>query len=354
VIRGIEVPRAVNDITPGWLTHALSDYLDGGEVTAVHQTEIIWGTSTKVRIVADFDGDPVPGGPRRELCVKGEFDAANVAAMGQSTTHREVVFYDEVAPQLEIPVMTVWYGAADPEAGGVMVTNDLLAEGVTFGEPAVPISVDEVAAGLETLGRMHGASWGREYPDIPFLHHGSQEVELAFRHLFSPENWAAIAERESPPPLPSSLDDRDRIVKACAAMFDADRSAEHCLIHGDAHIGNTYTDPTGQLYFLDWPAAALDAWALDVSYFIAGSLSVKDRRSEETALLRSYLDVLVASGGPDIPFDEAWFDYRRHQIRGMIWVTLPPSMQPAERVNALTERYSAAVEDLDTLRLLGV
>jgi hypothetical protein len=52
-------------------------------------------------------------------------------------------------------------------------------------------------------------------------------------------------------------------------------------------------------------------WAFDVSYTIATSLTVADRRDWERELLAFYLEKLAAAGGTAPDFDAAWLSYRQ-------------------------------------------
>lgn len=86
-----------------------------------------------------------------------------------------------------------------------------------------------------------------------------------------------------------------------------------------------------------------------------GGLTVADRRSNERDLLKHYLDALQRLGVESAPmFDEAWLAYRQQVMHGYMWVATPPSMQPDDIVGANVERFSAALEDLETLSALGV
>jgi hypothetical protein len=86
---------------------------------------------------------------------------------------------------------------------------------------------------------------------------------------------------------------------------------------------------------------------------VTGALDVEDRRSNERELLRHYVDALTACGGPLLPEDDAWHDYRRFSMHGFLWATTPAVMQPWANVRAMAERHTAAILDLDALDALG-
>jgi hypothetical protein len=164
-----------------------------------------------------------------------------------------------------------------------------------------------------------------------------------------------MLEVPDPQPMPAAFRDRERIRRAIFEMWRLDDTeGVPCLAHADAHIGNTYVDAKGHPRFIDWQGACIAPAIDDVSYFVTGALTVEDRRAHEQSLLRYYLDRLVAEGGPKLGFDDAWLDYRRHTVHGFLWVLTPPEMQAPVRVRAMGDRYVAALEDHETLRLLGV
>jgi aminoglycoside phosphotransferase (APT) family kinase protein len=109
------------------------------------------------------------------------------------------------------------------------------------------------------------------------------------------------------------------------ALFRLQASSVHALSHGDAHIGNTYLDADRQPGFYDWQTFCLAPPLDDVSYFIAGAMTVADRRTHEQDLLRHYLSALAALGAPTPSWDEAWLTYRTYQAHGFFWAVLPAS-----------------------------
>jgi hypothetical protein len=92
------------------------------------------------------------------------------------------------------------------------------------------------------------------------------------------------------------------------------------------------------------------------------AMSIEDRREHERPLLRHYLEVQRAKGGPEIDFDSAWTSHRLHAAYGVPAccqiVTFPENASAARRVfaAAFLARAEAALEDLevrDVLRQVG-
>ncbi|KAH8882421.1 hypothetical protein GQ53DRAFT_831548 [Thozetella sp. PMI_491] len=91
------------------------------------------------------------------------------------------------------------------------------------------------------------------------------------------------------------------------------------LLHGDTHIGNTYFTPWGAPRFQDWQLIYIGSAFHDVAYFMAGTLTIQDRRANERRILDHYLDSLASFGGPKLEStdEEVWLDYRKSLLSGV-------------------------------------
>jgi len=237
---------------------------------------------------------------------------------------------------------------------GILILDNLAVQDVTFGAPTEPWSPELVGRAMEILAALHGLFWGKSYPQFKWLQVGSLAVRQYTEQLFSGQRWKGHFSDPKVFQLPRPLTDRERNLRGLRAMWKYSDEHANCVVHGDAHIGNTYIDKSGTPYFIDWAGPCISNWAIDVGYFMVGSLTVEDRRHSEKDLLSDYLKKLNESGGPELDWQEAWDDYRRHQLHGLGWATLPPTMQSIENVHAMGERHTTAIIDHQTLKLLGV
>lgn len=124
-------------------------------------------------------------------------------------------------------------------------------------------------------------------------------------------------------------------------------------MHYDAHVGNTYIGADGLGGLLDWTCARRGLWAHDVGYFMVSALSIRDRRRWEADLLRRYLAETERHGAPSQAFDQAWTEYVRQPLFGlMMWLFTTPAMQPEEVCRVCISRFAAAILDYGTLDVL--
>jgi hypothetical protein len=211
---------------------------------------------------------------------------------------------------------------------------------------------DRVAAGLRVLAQLHGPTWGWAAERLSWLTVGTPTVRAVGMQLLQEPHWSSHFAHPDAPRLPPELNDSALLIHVFKALWAYDDSTQHCIAHGDAHVGNTYLSAGGAPSFIDWQMPCLAPWSSDVSYFVAGALSVEDRRAHERDLLKEYLAALAAAGGPTLAWGDAWDDYGRHQIHGLLWAVNDPTMQPLERTRPMTERYVAAVLDHDSVAAL--
>ncbi|KAK8118761.1 uncharacterized protein PG998_003387 [Apiospora kogelbergensis] len=324
------LPVTPDQVTAEWCSDVL-----GCVVKDLKVIKTIHGTASKIileLIYADTTGQEFTLPDR--VCVKGGFDP-NILAMfpGLTTLYRrEAEFYYYVAPLITVVRLPrAWYCGSDIANGqGIVVMDDLGSMGCTFGNPLEPWPVARVRAGVEQLAALHAGTWAPKTT--------AGEEKNCFPWLAGGSTFPAM--------------DRERMRAAFQKLWAGSDPRYHCLVHGDAHLANTYITAEGEPGFLDWQGLAVGSAFDDVPYFIVGALTVADRREHEVGLVEHYLSTLAALGGPRFARGEVWDEYRKHAMHGFMWALTDPRMQPNDVVFAMVERYTAAMVDHGTLALL--
>ena len=156
-----------------------------------------------------------------------------------------------------------------------------------------------MANGLRGLARLHRAYWGFS---------GATHPELAWVQTWEPTEGFQSGLRRR---VPTGLERAGDTIPAAVAKYDGDEIVDLwvrfvssltigpvTLLHGDAHIGNTYLLPDDDVGFLDWEVVRRGNWSHDAGYFLIGSLTEDDRRAREADLVDAYLAAL------DVPPDQ--------------------------------------------------
>jgi hypothetical protein len=336
--------------TPEWATRALATAHPGAVVDEVKQDEVDPGTTSRLRLHLGYR--PGAGGPATVfLKAQGRLGhRLMLGALELLTPEARLFASGAELPARRPEVYAV--GTDRPRLNSIVVMRDVAADGARMNIATTPLGVDEVAVGLQELARLHRRYWNAVPAELGFLspwrvQHGWTLLNL-IGGVQGPPRLRRNGEIEV---LPGPLRRWDRclwLARRCAEVF---RRGPQTLLHGDTHIGNTYTLPGGEVGFLDWQLVRTGHWSYDVGYFVTSALTPADRRAHERPLLEHYLDHL----GLPLDREQAWTDYRRGLGYGLTaWLPTYASVDYQSDAVCLTllRRFGTAVTDHDTLSLL--
>lgn len=350
------LPTRREDVTPQWLTlnlqHRYPDVIvEDVDVIGVHA-----GHTTKLRLRLSLNRAGHEACLPTQICLKSNWSGD---PMSSAICALEARFYRYARDAINVPAPRCYYADWDEghQLQGLIIMEDLGGSGGVFGQSTAPLSIDEAAQALEGLAALHAGWW-----DSPKL----QEHQWLEQSMFAStdvDQYRILApyirlNLEKPAyqnVLPQWLvDDPERLGRAFDSLvrLEQARAGPLCLVHGDAHLGNSYLRADGARIWFDWQLIRKGRPWRDVTYFMIGSLRTEDRRKAERHLLRHYRDSLCAQGVTNVmSLEEIWGEYRRWPVYGMVsWL----SNQDAWGQIGLptVERFYAAAADLDTLARL--
>jgi hypothetical protein len=348
--RPVDVPVPSGwTFTPAWATRALSSRYPGAVVGEVKQDDVDPGTTSRLRLHLGYRQGEGP----ETVFLKAQGRLGHRLMLGalELLTPEARLFASGVDLRARRPAVYA-VGVDRPRLNSIVVMEDVAAEGARMNIATAPLSVDEVARGLTELARLHRRFWNDVPASLDFLR--PWRIQHGWTLL------ALIGGIQGPPrlrrngaldALPASLRRWDRCLWLSRRCADVFRQGPQTVLHGDTHIGNTYTLPDGSVGFLDWQLVRTGQWSYDVGYFVTSALTEADRRAHERSLLDGYLDEL----GAGLDRDEAWTAYRRGLGYGLTaWLETYASAdyQPDDVSLTLLRRFATAMTDHDTVRLL--
>jgi hypothetical protein len=347
----VRVPDTLEEVlSPAWLDRALGQRFAGVKVGSVTRGPVVSRVSTNARFRVEYDGG-TPAGLPSDLCVKGYFtDWSETAALSRTAGEPEAWFYRDLATASGVRTLHSVYADVDPVTHhGVVITEDVATAGATFLDALSDYTPDQTAASLEQYAVLHGRTWESDGLDRTWL---SPRVDATLKVRGLKEirgNFEGpIGSR-----VPEEVRDPERLVHSIGRLAAVVAQARpRCLLHGDAHVGNLYLDPSGQPCLVDWQLVQAGPWYLDVGYHLACTIGVEDRRRTERDLLAHYLDRLEAEGGEPPAWDDAWRSIRMGILYGFfLWAITLKVAPPVTTV--MLERLGTAVADHDAYSSVG-
>jgi hypothetical protein len=340
------IPRRWDEVTPEWMTAALAGTHPDARVTAVDVLMSDNGNNRRARFGLRYRAGSGPA----LVFAKAEGDFRDVHAQNGNLFNEADLFASGVALAVEHP--RPYRVIIDrPARDYVIVMEDVTGRGADPRDATRPLTVDQVAQGLRGLARLHSRFWGWSAATRPAL--GWVRTWTRDEGFLEPLRAA----------VPAGLDvwaahgagaeigyDTAAVVDLVGRFLTTLARGPLTLLHGDAHIGNTYVLPDGDVGFLDWQVVRRGHWSQDVGYFLVSALTVADRRAHEADLLAEYLAALDVPG-PRPAAEDARLRYRASTAYGLgIWLATTGAVtsQPREVCLALCERYATAFADLDT------
>lgn len=345
---GVGLPAELSEVDASFVSAALRQRYPGTTVGAVTTEGLRQGSASSMRLRLDYSDNPhdLPA----LMFMKGDFVEHNFTSAAAFAA--EARYFQHLAAGLSDVVTQprCYFAGVDDNGQAIVLLEDLAERGVRFGDCEAPLDVDAVADGVRQLAGMQGRYWRGSGLETHDWITDVASVAALMMFLVQPEHFDDYINRERAGFLGAELRDRNRIEHALGAMFESDEALPKALVHGDAHLGNTFREPSGRIGFCDFQAMGRGPYIWDVTYFMTGALRPDDRRRNERALLALYLDELRRHGAREVPsLEEAFLAHRRHMMHGYLSILTPVQMQPDRFAVSMARRFATAMEDLDTL-----
>lgn len=351
----LPLPMTIEQITPAWLTAALSSNAPDVSVREAEILDVINGACTKIRLRLGVDGAGRRAGIPERVILKGGFEphSRDKAALHE----REVRGYRDVFPVLSLPSPRCYFAAFnEQQQQGIVIMEDLQLRGVDFCSALRPQTFEQVAARLTVFARFHAQTW--DSPEFQsgrwrWADDGMPRHRRNFQQrYFHPNVWRKFLDLPRGAASSVRFHSMDWARQALDQLVLLSSRLPHAVLHGDAHLGNMYIDADGSPGFYD-PMIHRDHVMRDVGYHIVGALDPFDRRRWEAPLLQHYLAELRRHG-VDVPhLDEALRIYAAYLAIGYLVFLVNDALFQPEAINtANVARFSAAMIDNDTQGVL--
>lgn len=320
---------SIDEITPEWLTHVLSDrgYLTRGTVSEIenrpHKSNWASNALLRVRYSADALGEK-PTKLFFKLCNPGP------GTFGDW----EVIYYSIVAAEIrDAPIPRCYHSAYRKEDGKYhLLLEDLSDTHAPDIEPTWELATSTISS----LAQLHASWWNHprlslvgEFPDRSKIEKYVAFAEGGLAPMLDevgaelPQEWLTLIYRI--------------FETHSGRMIERVRDGKDLTcIHGDLNPGNILSPvgSTGKTYLIDrqpfdW---SLTTWlgVSDLTYMMVHWWEPEMRREWEKPLLETYHQQLLRLGIRDYTFDQLWNDYRLCAMQSL-YVPASWCVNPIER-----------------------
>lgn len=296
---GIGVPVEVGDLTPEWVSAALTaGGLDEAVVTGVASSRIGEGVGFIGQI------------HRLELTYAHQPDGAPDAVIAKMPTtdpggrmigtmlrlyEKESGFYRHLADDCPLTVPRCFHNGAEPDAGNwCLLLEDL--GGLDPGDQLTTRTHDQALVEIEMLGRLH-ATWSDGRADAhQWLPDMADPSSAGMMAMFD-DAYPVTMERYSHV-IPQHMHDWGPRWAPGAMDWVNDFVAQPgTIIHGDYRTDNFMFDAGGAVTVLDWQLATRCPGAYDLLYYLAMSADPDVVDQHFDALVEHYRRAMATAGG---------------------------------------------------------
>jgi len=349
-------PSKSSDITAEWLTANIGTRAPGAVALSATPLDGTTGTTDRRRLAVQWNEAGKRSGLPSNVFVKSSpLSAKNrgmVAALGMS--NNEVRFYQQVADQLAGVCPKAWYSYAGIGSRFLILLDDIVADGARPYALADCCGIEHARGLIDAFAELHSRFWeSRRFDgDLSWVRTWSTRPGNTVLKRFYKRGRRDALRLGRPEVTPA--------VRATAAALDANVDAYYrefesgplTLLHGDSHLGNTYSLPDGRSGLLDWQVIWRGPGLREITYWMVTGLDPHHRRAHERELIECYLDGLRAGGVTEVPSPAAAFE-RYRLFSAEAWdataMTIAwPGLQAPENAEAAWRRACVAVEDLET------
>ncbi|WP_231639245.1 phosphotransferase family protein [Mycobacterium sp. Marseille-P9652] len=354
----VSIPRYPGDVTPQWLSAALSQHGAPVDVSGVDVVAIGTGqTGATYRVTARYATDPgeLPGTFVIKLPAQDDTVRDRVVIGYRS----ECAFYRSVADRVRVSTPQCFYCEISDDAMDFALLLADQAPAVQ-GDQLQGCGEQEARLAVGALAGLHAPSWcdprWLDFPGIAFARPdeagaaGMGEVARMSAEI----TLDKLGDRLSP-------EDRETLGSAMGLvepwlLAEYDRFA---LLHGDYRLDNMLFDPDRtRVSIVDWQTLGVGLPARDLAYFIATSLSPDVRKGIEGRLVADYHDALTRYGVSGYDRETCWRDYRLGVLQAPLISALGFAFAAAtergdDMVLTMLRRGCQAIRDLGTLELIA-
>jgi Phosphotransferase enzyme family len=337
-------------LTDSWLSSVLQTEVKVGETSRIGDGLV----GMNIRLELASDGS-VPSSLIAKLPSPDPTSRATGIAL--RNYEREVCFYLQIAPTVDIRVARCYHAEWHADAGDFVLLMEDLSP-AQQGNQITGCDGAQARTAVLELAKLHGPRWGdATLYDIEWLSRRtpdeSQQLAMLWG-MFLPGFMNTFGTYL----CADAVELLQRFGQKIAGWVD-DRDPPSTVTHGDYRLDNLmFASAAGgaTIAAVDWQTPGHGLGITDVSYFLGAGVVPAERRQIERDLVDQYGQAL-ADYGVAVDADQLWLQYRRDAYAGIVMTVIASqivgtSHRSEAMFAAMATRHAQHALDLDSESLL--
>lgn len=353
------IPSITSELSATWLTDVLrkNGTLRNARVIELKCTSLdgkqgITGQLARLHLVYDIKEANAP------LSIIVKFptrDLQELEVMFSITFHyeREVRFYQRLAEQTDVLLPKCYYSDINvKDRKYILILEDV--SDALCGSWNKGCSIDVARAAIQNISHLHANWWeSSKFACMNWLPQWG-DAQFSQLQLMYQQGWTSFVEKMADNLPKEFMPIGELLGEQVGEIMAQMQSAPRTLCHFDYQLDNIFVRSkveTCSIITFDWQLVTIGKGTFDVGYFLAGNVSVNDRREHELDLIKMYHQTLIERGIKDYTFEQCWDDYRLsmlYSIARFIIVIGTGAVQGQQQIdycqNIVPRFVSAAIE----------
>jgi hypothetical protein len=306
-------PHRSADLTESWLTQVLGAKVPGALLEDAGIGDEHSGMTDRTLLKLKWNEAGVKANLPGTVFVKATpvFDEHREHIAITHMGDIEVNFYTYIQPELPHIAPAAYYARSYPGGRYILLLQDLHDLGCQPYWMGYDCSIEHARAVVTMLAQLHATFWESERfsSDLAWLRPQTHQYGWPMRHYNFLKSRYDFLQSEMGQSMPSEF--RTLLQKYNEhddAVYRFQEEQPCTALHGDTHLGNTFSYPDGSAGYFDWQCMLRGFGLKDITNFILSSLTNEQRRQHEVELIDLYIGQLE-EGGIRLEKQLAWQSY---------------------------------------------
>ena len=289
------IPTSMHEVTDQWLIDILSSQQAFADdpISSVDRQSVGDGIGQ----VGEFNKVVVTTESSKQttlfLKLRAPIEGMHAVALRYKMYEKEVRFYNELAPQMDVRTPEVYYADYDPETENVALLMEFL-DGWHSPDQITGASHNQTLAAIKQLAAINAPYWNRTQ-DLPWL--PTMQTDYMQQTISDMAACSDIFFQRFGTELPISKSDFDRIIESWPAILDGLSEGNLTLTHYDYRVENMFfSSDESEVAVIDWQLIGALRAGWDLAYLIGTNIPSEQRRANEQQYIDLYLDCMRDRG----------------------------------------------------------